>query len=124
MVSRVFPPDEGGVQTYARSLALAYQELGCEVEVFTKTSQGPRRLQDRGLRIVDVGDGSKPVVYGRLLWALARAAVSAWWQRQLPSVIHAATWRAAIPLCLLGLGRWSSVSTDARSAGHVAWAAG
>lgn len=104
VVSRVFPPDEGGVQTYARSVARAYRDLGWDVRVFTKTSIGPRRVIEDGLRITDVGDGVKAAVYCRLFLALGWAALVGLMRGALPTAIHAATWRAALPVVLLGLG--------------------
>lgn len=102
LISRVFPPDEGGVQTYAQAIARNYAELGWRVRVFTKTSLGPRRVRDGALDITDVGDDSKLRVYIKLAIALARARRQAARDQRLPTALHACTWRAAIVPVLLG----------------------
>ncbi len=93
MVSRVFSPDIGGVQTYARELASSYAQLGWTVSLFVKSSAGPRRLGWGEHQLVDVGPGSMTTVYLRLFRALLRASSESY----LPAAIHACTWRAAIP---------------------------
>lgn len=113
MVSRVFPPDEGGVQTYSRAVALAYARQGWNVVVFTKTSAGPRRIDDQGLDIVDVGGGSKAHVYLKLALALLRALR----RGPRPDVVHACTWRSGLVPWLLRL-RPLSVSVHGREIGR------
>ena len=93
LVTRVYAPEEGGVQTYAREVARAYVALGWEVTLFAKSSAGPRRATEAGLELVDVGPGSAPRVLGKLLGAMLRARLGG----QRPQAIHACTWRAAIP---------------------------
>lgn len=93
VVSRGYPPDEGGVQAYAAGVARAYAELGWTVTVFAKSSAGPRRLDEPGLMLLDVGAGSKPAVYLRLLAAM----VAQWRAGGRPAAIHACTWRSALP---------------------------
>lgn len=99
VVSRVYPPDEGGVQTYAQAFANAAAAQGNEVRVFTKTSAGPRQFCDGAVEVIDVGPGSKLRVYLRLLMTLWRARRAG----GKPIAIHACTWRAAIVPVLLGL---------------------
>ncbi len=101
VVSRVFPPDDGGVQTYARSVALAYLRMGWTVRVFTKTSIGPRRVIEDGLHIVDVGHASKNVVYLRLARELRKALKQARREGREPVHLHACTWRSGIVPMLL-----------------------
>ncbi|WP_375427564.1 glycosyltransferase family 4 protein [uncultured Sphingomonas sp.] len=98
VVSRVFPPDEGGVQTYARAVADGYAALGWRVTVFTKSSAGPARTETGGVAVIDVGPGAMAVVYGRLFRAMKRHRR----EDGLPDVIHACTWRAALPALPLG----------------------
>ncbi|MCO6416012.1 glycosyltransferase family 4 protein [Siccirubricoccus sp. KC 17139] len=93
LVTRVYAPDEGGVQTYAAEVARAYAALGWQVTLFVKSSAGPRRETDGRLTKIDVGPGSKLRVYARLLGAMA----AAWREGERPEAIHACTWRAAIP---------------------------
>jgi glycosyltransferase involved in cell wall biosynthesis len=92
VVSRVFSPDEGGVQTYAERIADAYRANGHRVRAFVKSSAGPRRMTQGPLQVVDVGPGPRLIVYLRLL----RAMRQAWREGQRPVAIHACTWRAAL----------------------------
>jgi len=108
IVSRVFAPDEGGVQTYAAELASAYAALGHEVSLFVKSSAGPRRIWHGAMRMVDVGPGSQWGVYARLLGALRAARRD----EARPVAVHACTWRAglvalpfAVPLIVTIHGR-------------------
>lgn len=92
VVSRVFAPDEGGVQTYARAVADAYGALGWRVTVFARSSAGPSRTEAGGVEVVDVGPGGMAAVYLRLFRAMrARRRAG-----ERPAVVHACTWRAAL----------------------------
>ena len=96
MVARVYAPDEGGVQTYAREVGRAYAASGRRVTIFAKSSAGPRRVREGGIDLIDVGAASMLRVY----WRLLRAMVGAWLGGARPDMIHACTWRAALPALL------------------------
>jgi glycosyltransferase involved in cell wall biosynthesis len=96
LVARVFAPDEGGVQTYARQVANAYAAQGRRVTIFAKSSAGPRHEQQDGMELIDVGAASMMAVY----WRLFRAMLGAWAGGNRPALIHACTWRAALPALL------------------------
>ncbi len=96
IVSRVYAPDEGGVQTYAREVARAYAAQGRRVTLFAKSSAGPRRVRQDGVDLIDVGAASMLLVYARLF----RAMLGAWLGGNRPALIHACTWRAALPALL------------------------
>ncbi|WP_311269239.1 glycosyltransferase family 4 protein [Sphingobium sp. WCS2017Hpa-17] len=96
LVARVYAPDEGGVQTYAREVANAYATQGRHVTIFAKSSAGPRREQQEGVELIDVGAASMLAVY----WRLFRAMLAAWVKGNRPALIHACTWRAALPALL------------------------
>lgn len=96
LVARVYEPDEGGVQTYAREVGRAYAMQGRRVTIFAKSSAGPRRVQEGNISLIDVGDASMLTVY----WRLFRAMLSAWANGKRPDLIHACTWRAALPALL------------------------
>ncbi|EJU10383.1 glycosyl transferase group 1 [Sphingomonas sp. LH128] len=96
LVARVHAPDEGGVQTYVAQVARAYARGGRRVTVFAKSSAGPRRITEDDITLVDVGPGAQMMVYLRLAIAMIRA----WMAGGRPCVIHACTWRAAIPALL------------------------
>ncbi|MEE4452740.1 glycosyltransferase family 4 protein [Novosphingobium resinovorum] len=94
VVARVHAPDEGGVQTYVTQVAQAYARSGRQVTVFAKSSAGPRTESSAGgIVLVDVGPGPMIAVY----WRLALAMLRAWFRGDRPDIIHACTWRAAIP---------------------------
>ncbi|NML13045.1 glycosyltransferase family 4 protein [Sphingobium sp. AR-3-1] len=96
IVARVYEPDEGGVQTYAREVARAYAAQGRRVTIFAKSSAGPRRIQQDGVDLIDVGAASMLTVY----WRLFRAMLGAWLGGDRRALIHACTWRAALPALL------------------------
>lgn len=96
LVARVYEPDEGGVQTYAREVASAYAAQGRRVTIFAKSSAGPRHEQQDGMELIDVGAASMMAVY----WRLFRAMLGAWTGGNRPALIHACTWRAALPALL------------------------
>ncbi|QGP79182.1 glycosyltransferase family 4 protein [Sphingobium sp. CAP-1] len=96
LVARVHEPDEGGVQTYVREVGRAYAAQGRRVTIFAKSSAGPRRVQDRGIDLIDVGPASMLNVY----WRLFRAMLGVWFGGDRPGLIHACTWRAALPALL------------------------
>jgi phosphatidyl-myo-inositol dimannoside synthase len=97
VMAKGFAPDEGGHQTYAEQVALAYARLGAKVTVFGQTSAGPRHTQHGPLTLIDIGAGKSPMVPLRLIAALRREKKSG-----LPDLVHATTWRTAIPAMLSG----------------------
>ncbi|NWK97750.1 glycosyltransferase family 1 protein [Sphingobium lactosutens] len=96
LVARVYDPDEGGVQTYAREVGRAYAAQGRRVTIFAKSSAGPRRVQEGGVMLIDVGAAAMLTVY----WRLFRAMLRTWMAGNRPDLIHACTWRAALPALL------------------------
>ncbi len=99
VVSRAYPPDTGGVQTYAREISAAYAGLRWHVTTFMKSSVGPRRERDANVDLVDVGPGGKLRTYVRLFTAMLRALM----RGERPCLVHACTWRSALPALLLGI---------------------
>ena len=100
IIAKGYAPDEGGLETYARAIANAYQGLGLNVTVFTQTSVGPRTLLDQGVALIDVGPGSQLAIMLRLIRALQMER-----RRQgAPDLIHSVTWRTSLPAILLGVG--------------------
>jgi glycosyltransferase involved in cell wall biosynthesis len=98
VMAKGFAPDEGGHQTYAEQVALAYARLGAQVTVFGQTSAGPRHTQLGPLTLIDIGAGKSPMVPLRLIAALRRETKMS----RLPDLVHATTWRTAIPAMLSG----------------------
>lgn len=96
VVSKGFAPDEGGLETYAARVASSYTAMGHHVTVFTQTSAGPRTITVDGFDVVDVGPGSQLSVFTRLLRAFVTRVRS-----RKPDMIHATTWRTALPALLV-----------------------
>lgn len=99
VMAKGYWPDEGGMQTYARSVAEAYAALDARVTVFTQTSAGPRNGHVGPVQIVDIGPDTSPLVLVKLMRALRR-------QQRVqgrPALLHATTWRTSVPPLLAGL---------------------
>lgn len=99
VMAKGFAPDEGGHQTYAEQVALAYARLGAKVTVFGQTSAGPRHIEQGPLKLIDIGAGKSLMVPLRLIASMRKA-------KRLsgsPDFIHATTWRMAVPVLLSGL---------------------
>jgi phosphatidylinositol alpha-1,6-mannosyltransferase len=99
VMAKGFAPDEGGHQTYAEQVALAYARLGAAVTVVTQTSAGPRRADHRGLDLLDIGPGkgiSVPFRWRRALMGLMAEAGR-------PDFCHGTTWRTSLPPLMCGL---------------------
>jgi phosphatidyl-myo-inositol dimannoside synthase len=99
LTAKGYTPDEGGMQTYARSTAEAFAALGAVVTVFTQTSIGPRDTAVGPVRLIDVG--SLKSVKGPFLFLAAM-------RRELrhqgcPDLFHGTTWRTSILPMLLGI---------------------
>jgi glycosyltransferase involved in cell wall biosynthesis len=99
VMAKGYTPDEGGMQTYARSVAETYARRGAQVTVFTQTSAGPRAGLAGPVRLVDIGPGRSPLVPLRMLRAI-RAELRL---NGRPDLLHATTWRTSILPMWLGL---------------------
>lgn len=99
VMAKGFAPDEGGHQTYAEQVALAYARKGARVSVFTQSSVGPRLATHQGLLLIDIGPGKGPWILSRWLSALQRERREG---AEAPDFVHATTWRTAVPALLLG----------------------
>ncbi len=98
-MAKGYTPDEGGMQTYARSVAESYAALGARVILFTQTSAGPRDTDIGPVRVIDIGPGKSPAIPFRFLRAM-RFVMK---RKGKPDFIHATTWRTSVPPMLLGL---------------------
>lgn len=99
VLAKGYAPDEGGMQTYARSVAEAYAALGATVTVVTQTSIGPRRTHIDGVDVLDLGPDRSPLA----LWKFYRALRSLEIREGMPDLVHATTWRTAVPAMLRDL---------------------
>lgn len=99
VMAKGYTPDEGGMQTYARSVAESYAALGARVIVFTQTSVGPRDAEVGPVRVVDIGPDTSPNVLPKFLRAM-RFVLK---HKGKPDFVHGTTWRTSVPAMLLGL---------------------
>lgn len=100
VVAKAFPPVIGGVESYSKEVASAYKALGAEsVAVLTQATATSGKRSQYGCEILDVGRGGHLLVFLKFLREL-------WRQKRLGNLhydlIHATTWKAAVPLLLLG----------------------
>ena len=94
-------PDPGGIETYSEQISQAYANSGFGVTVIS-CFRGERGASERGaVKIVNVGVGRQGMVALRMVNAAMR------YRRQAfrPMLIHATTWRAAVP-ALVAFPRW------------------
>lgn len=92
LLAKGFPPDVGGIETYSEQVARGYLSLGANVTVLTAHSGHPGEQERAGIFVVNVGTGPQYVVFGRMLAALGKLGTLADFD-----LIHATSWRAAIP---------------------------
>jgi len=100
LIAKAITPEIGGIETYSNHVATAWAESGFRVTVITQF-HGKAGISKRGkVTIINVGPGSQLLIFLRMLKAALqlRSVFS-------PKVIHATTWRVAIPALLVF---WSS----------------
>ncbi|HET7313236.1 glycosyltransferase family 4 protein [Salinisphaera sp.] len=94
-----FPPDLGGVQTYAYEIAQAYKRRGLRCCVVTSRT-GPRGLAwEDGVCVINVGVGSQTLVAVRMLRVLRRLRRSPYLRK---STVHVTTWRVGAAVATAG----------------------
>ncbi len=99
ILAKGFSPDIGGVETYSEQVALAYRRRGHDVTVLTAHT-GPVGFETREtVRIFNVGVGTQFAVFLRMLLLLRRLHK----EEAAVDIVHATTWRMAVPPLLLGL---------------------
>jgi len=96
LLAKAYPPETGGVETYSEQVAMAYVRAGHQVTVLT-THPGPQGEEQRGpVRVLNMGQhGGQAMIFLRMarqLWSLRRQAFD---------MVHATTWRVALPALLL-----------------------
>jgi phosphatidyl-myo-inositol dimannoside synthase len=94
--AKAIVPEVGGIEVYSNSVAFAWAELGFQVTVITQY-EGKIGIEERGpVKVINVGPGSQAAVFVRMIkaaWGLHR--------KFLPVLVHATTWRVAIPALLI-----------------------
>ncbi len=93
ILSKGFPPDLGGVETYSLEIARAYKSQGHKVCVITQF-KGATGISDvEGIEVTNVGPGQQL----RQLFSFWKAIRS---YQPTFDLIHATTWRTALPAVL------------------------
>lgn len=96
MFAKGFTPDHGGIESYSESVAVAWAELGFHVTVITQFDGAVGAEQRQQVTVINVGPGSQIQVFWRM-WKAARR-----FRKSIrPNLVHATTWRVAIPALLV-----------------------
>lgn len=95
-LAKAYPPETGGIETYSEQVAMAYARAGQDVTVVT-AHPGASGSQQRGdVTVINVGQqGGQLGVFRRMvtqLWSI---------RHQSFDMVHATTWRVALPALLL-----------------------
>jgi glycosyltransferase involved in cell wall biosynthesis len=97
LLAKAFPPATGGVETYSEHIAREYARTGRRVVVLTQhpgqAGITTRQYPEGAVEIRNVGRGSQPVVFVKMLAAAARLL------RERPfEFVHATTWRPVLAI--------------------------
>lgn len=96
MFVKALTPNPGGVEAYSDSVAQAWAALGFRVTVITQFD-GPAGTEMRGaVTVINVGPGSQAMVFWRMFHAAKKLR-----KILTPRLVHATTWRVAIPALLV-----------------------
>jgi phosphatidylinositol alpha-1,6-mannosyltransferase len=95
-LAKAYPPETGGVETYSEQVAMAYVRAGHQVTVVTTHSGAKGEVMREHVKVMNVGNqGSQIAIFKRMLGHLRLI-------RSEPfDVVHATTWRVAIPAMIL-----------------------
>ena len=96
VVAKGFPPDVGGIETYSEQLSLAYSRRGMTVTVITAHLGARGEERRAGIRVLNVGTGPQGMVFARMLCAFHRLS-----RETKFDLIHATSWRVAVPALIL-----------------------
>jgi glycosyltransferase involved in cell wall biosynthesis len=96
LLAKGYPPAIGGLETYSEQVANAYARRGLRVIVVTAHPGGRGTENRAGVNVINVGEASQPVVFARMLREIRRL-----FRRGTFDLIHATSWRVAIPSLLL-----------------------
>lgn len=109
VLAKGFTPDPGGVEAYSDSVSQAWAALGYGVDVITQFHEEVGTEVRGSVRVKNVGPGTQVGVFWRMLTAALR-------QRRIskPALIHATTWRVAIPALIAFPGQRIAVTIHGR----------
>lgn len=99
LIAKGYRPDIGGLETYSEEVALAYARLGAEVTVLTAHSGSRGEEVSRGVRVINVSTGPQPLVFAWMVRNLLKLVGT-----QAFDLVHATSWRVALPPLLLRIG--------------------
>lgn len=106
VVAKGYPPDLGGVQTYSQKISLALRSSGLRCLVVTSRPGRNGVLRERGVAVINIGQGSQFVVGLKMYCILRRLRKHGVVKRDLT---WATTWRVAVPLLALRWPFWLTV---------------
>jgi phosphatidyl-myo-inositol dimannoside synthase len=96
LFAKAITPNPGGIETYSNHVALAWAESGFRVTVISQF-HGDVGTSRRGkVTVINVGPGSQLLVFLRMWQAALRLRADF-----IPQLIHATTWRVAVPALLV-----------------------
>jgi hypothetical protein len=93
LFAKAITPEAGGIETYSEQVALAFAERGFEVTVITSFRGAPGVSHRKSIVMVNVGHGNQRKVAAGML----KAAIHYRKRAGEPALIHATTWRVAVP---------------------------
>lgn len=106
VVAKGYPPDLGGVQTYSQKISLALRSSGLRCLVVTSRPGFSGVSRERGVAVINVGQGSQLTVGLKMYCILRRLHKHGIVKRDLA---WATTWRVAVPLLALHWPFWLTV---------------
>lgn len=95
LIAKAYPPETGGVETYSEQVAMAWRRAGHEVTVLTAHPGARGETLRDGIPVINVGQGAQAGVFRRMMGQLWRM------RNRRFDMIHATTWRVALPVLLL-----------------------
>ncbi|MBK1720331.1 glycosyltransferase family 4 protein [Thiocystis violacea] len=96
LISKGYPPETGGLESYAKQVGAAYAAEGHEVVLLTACSATRKEFEDDNVRILNVGMAPQLIVFLRMLQVLFRFSPGDF------DIVHATTWRTAMPALVRG----------------------
>jgi len=93
VLAKAITPNPGGIETYSEQVAKAYADFGFEVTVISCFHGKRGRLKRGALTVVNVGMQRQWLVAIRMLSAVMSYRL----RSGPPTLVHATTWRVALP---------------------------
>jgi glycosyltransferase involved in cell wall biosynthesis len=113
VVAKAYPPVVGGVETYSQEVATAYRTEDVSITVITQHPGRRGVVCKENLKVINVGEGGQLLVFIKFLMTLF---VMKFKTKELCKydLIHATTWRVALPLLLFGCASRTIITVHGR----------